>query len=352
MTETAWRKISPLLLPLTPLYSACMSLRNTFYDRGLFKTHHLSIPVVSVGNVTVGGTGKTPVTLSLAQMLRNPPYKTLPAILSRGYGRKSAGFQIVHNGKRAQCDWKTSGDEPQIYGRRLKRVPVAVDKDRVRGGQTLIDEFKPSLLLLDDAFQHRRIHRDTDIVLLDCNHPLDEMQLLPAGQLRESLDALNRADFIVMTRCEPDNEQHERFWNQMVEKWGAKKLLACRYKIGRLTHFRTGEKLRPNSLKGKTLIGFCGIARPENFKDTLDHFKAEVPYIIRFGDHHVYRARDVERLAMAFNKVKADYLITTEKDAVKLGMLFEALPILIVEVEVEWLRGLDNLHRELSELIS
>ena len=275
-----------------------------------------------------------------------------PAILSRGYGRKSAGFQIVHNGKRAQCDWKTSGDEPQIYGRRLKRVPVAVDRDRVRGGQALIDEFHPSLLLLDDAFQHRRIHRDLDLVLLDCNQPLDTMRLLPAGQLRESPDSLGRADLILLTHFEPDYEPHERYWSSLSERWGDSKLVACRYATGRLSHFRTGERIKPGSLKGKTLIGFCGIARPENFKDTLDHFRAEVPYIIRFGDHHVYRARDVERLAMAFNKVQADYLITTEKDAVKLGMLFEALPILVAEVEVEWLRGLDNLHRELSALLS
>ncbi len=350
MSDSQLNRLSPFLYPLVPFYAAVVKLRNLAYDCGILKTHRLSAPVISVGNVSVGGTGKTPVTLSLAKMLTQPPYSLSPAILSRGYHRKSTGYQLVANRDGAVCDWTVSGDEPQIYARNLNGVPVAVDADRARGGHTLIRHFSPSAILLDDAFQHRRIQRDLDIVLLDSSRKIEAERLLPAGMLREPLSALNRADLIVLTHFTPENDHFEQTWDVMLSRFGEEKVLACRFNFSNCSLLRTGENIELDHLKKKRVIAFCGIAKPSGFSAALDELGLDVPYLIRFPDHHCYKAKDVQRLAMAVNKVGAEYLITTEKDAVKLDGLFSALPILALQVEIEWLRGLDNLHSQLRKI--
>jgi tetraacyldisaccharide 4'-kinase len=304
-----------------------------------------------VGNISAGGTGKTPVTLALAEMLSSKSFKLSPAILSRGYRRKSKGFQIVSNGKATLCDWLTSGDEAQIYAKRLKKTVVAVDADRVQGGKNLISEFSPSVILLDDAFQHRRIDRDLDIVLIDSSRSYKNGHLLPAGIFREPVSSLSRADLILLTNFQLNDEQSEKWWEILTEIHGEKKLSACQLRTGICTSLRTGKRVSNESLRDKKIIGFCGIGNPGSFSHTLESLNAEIPYIIRFPDHHRYKPRDVEKLAMALNSASVDYLVTTEKDAVKLGGLFEALPILVLEVEVEWIRGTENLERELQDIL-
>ncbi len=349
-SDFIWRIAIILLQPLSLLYGWGVKLRNFAYDRRILRIQKLTHPVISIGNTTVGGTGKTPVTLSLAEILSKPPYKLTPAILSRGYRRKSNGYQIVSRGKGPVCDWLTSGDEAQIYAKRLRRVPVAVDADRVRGGNNLIDEFSPSVILLDDAFQHRRIHRELDIVLLDSSRPIQSMSLLPAGANREPASSLYRADLIALTNFRSGNEQSERWWDTCIEKHDIKKLLACRTRPDKCTLLRKEKRISIESLKGKKLIAFCGIGNPGGFSHTLEEIGADIPYLIRFRDHHRYESKDVEKLAMALNRSGADYLITTEKDAVKLKGLFEALPILVLEIKIEWLRGFENLEREFMKI--
>jgi len=307
--------------------------------------------VVSVGNLSAGGTGKTPVTLALARLLQQPPYGVKVAVLSRGYRRKSKGFQWVSAGAGSLCDWEASGDEPQIFARRLHGVPVAVDADRVRGGAALVKEYSPRIILLDDGFQHRRLARDLDLVLIDPQRdPKD--RLLPRGLLREPLSSLGRADLVLLMAQDVDSAVFEQSWKYCADQYGEDRLIACRSHGSGCYELRSGENVPLEDLSGARLLPFCGIAKPENFLLTLGGLGAEIPVLIRFRDHHVYGLRDLERLAMVYARKKAQYLITTEKDAVKLSGLFHALPILVLQTEIEWLRGFENLQRELNRILT
>jgi len=351
LSEALWLRLHPLLLPFVPLYQLGVSLRNFAYNEGIFKTYRLSVPVISIGNLTVGGTGKTPVTMALAELLSKQPFKEKLAILSRGYCRKSSGFQWVRDTKGNVSEWTQTGDEPQLYVARLPKIPVAVDADRVRGGNMLIDEAAPSLILLDDAMQHRAIHRDLNIVLHDSHLPWSEAHLLPAGSLREPISQLKRADLLILTNYDQEVDICKRTFRESAELFDPAKMLTCRLEIKGCRFLRTGKKLSVSDLRNKKLVGFCGIAQPERFLDTLESLEAIVPYIIRFKDHHAYGSKDVERLAMTFNKCSADYLITTAKDAVKLGGLFDALPILALDTEIQWLSGFETLKNKLLDLL-
>lgn len=337
------------LRPFSGLFAAVVYLRNRFYDWGVLRARRLPVPVISVGNLSAGGTGKTPLVLSLAKMLRDPPYQKAPAVLSRGYRRKSTGYQLVSAGEGPLCSWEVSGDEPQLMARKLSRVPVAVDRDRVRGGQALMGAFSLRVILLDDAFQYRRLRRDLDIVLLDAQRDLND-SLLPLGLLREPLSALKRAHLILLCSQSDAKTHFDEAWRTGSSFFGAERLAAFRTKPSGCFDLRSGESVPTSALSGKRIIPFCGIAKPAGFLKTLEEVGADFPYLIRFPDHHHYKPADVERLAQAYVRHQAHFLITTEKDAVKLGGLFVALPILVLQIEIEWLRGLENLRRELNRL--
>ncbi len=351
MSEDLWRKARPFLLPFVPLYRVCAALRNASYDLGWKKIHHLPVPVISIGGITVGGAGKTPVTLDIARRIQRPPLRSRPAILLRGYRRRTSGYRLVSDGTRILYDVRDSGDEAQIYASKLRRVPVAVDADRCRGGMELVEQFHPAAILLDDGFQHRRLHRDLDIVLLDVHYRSNDRLLLPAGPRREPLSSLKRAHLIALTGYDPRDECCRRAREEIAALCGEERLLGCRTKIQSCRNLRTREKVPVRSLKGKKLIPFCGLANPDKFARTLVDLEAEIPYLIRFPDHHFYRARDAERLAMTFNAAQADFLITTDKDAVKLQGLFEALPILVLEIGINWVLGKERLEMALENLL-
>ncbi|MCX6639163.1 MAG: tetraacyldisaccharide 4'-kinase [bacterium] len=350
MSEKLWCSLAPLLLPPSWLYRAGIYLRNLAYSSGYARITRLPVPVISVGNLSAGGTGKTPVTLSLANILQSEPYQAVPAIVSRGYHRKSSGYQLVSSGDGPLIDQLQSGDEPQIYANRLKHIPVAVDENRVRAGQTILRHFSLSTIVLDDAFQHRRLHRDLDIVLVDSDNSLYTERLLPAGYLREPITSLHRADLIVVTRFDANNAGKNSLFESLSHQFGAEKMLTCRTRTSRCYHLRDLKLMTLENLSKLVLLPFCGLARPEGFLNSVRQLGCQAPCLIRFPDHHQYHVRDVQRLAEAYTKSGVDYLITTEKDAVKLGGLFQALPILVLEIDIEWLSGMENLHRELSRI--
>lgn len=346
-----WKILRPFLYPFSWAYGLVIFLRNMAYDLGWIKAKRLNVPVISIGNLSAGGTGKTPVTMALARMLKSPAFRLRPAALSRGYRRKSKGFQLVSAGKGPLCAWADSGDEPYLLARSLPGVPVAVDVDRYNGGSELIRRFNPDALLLDDAFQHRSLHRDLDIVLVDAGRDL-RGHLLPAGLLREPLSSLRRAGLIVLTHFRPDEPIHQSIWKALARTLGESRLAACRTRPSGCLELRTGQTLPLIDLNGTRVVPFCGIAKPESFLAVLETAGADFPFLIRLPDHHHYSTRDVERLAEAYARTHAQYLITTEKDAVKLEGLFAALPILVLQIEIEWLRGKENLERELFKLFT
>jgi tetraacyldisaccharide 4'-kinase len=267
------------------IFAAAVALRNALYDRGVFKVRKLARPVVSIGNISVGGSGKTPFVIALGELLQQRGIEF--DVLSRGYGRRSTEIAVVDpNGTPEQF-----GDEPLLIARKL-RAPVIVGADRYQAGLLAEKRFSSKLHLLDDGFQHRRLHRDFDIVLL----PAEDQRgsLLPTGRLREPLSALKRADAIVL----PDSSEKPLHAKSV---WRARRQVEI-------------------AADGR-LIAFCGIARPRQFFDALQAAHQEIAGTLAFRDHHRYTQRDIDRLLDLKKQTGAPGFVTTEKDAINLGTL-------------------------------
>jgi len=272
-------------------FAAAVWLRNKLYDRGTFKIHKLSRPVVSIGNISFGGTGKTPLVITLGTLLKQRGIEF--DVLSRGYGRKSKGTMVVDpGGSPVQY-----GDEPLLIARKLG-VPVVVGADRHQAGLLAESKFPQNKLhILDDGFQHRRLHRDFDIVLL-ANEDLGNT-VPPLGRLREPLSALRRADIIVLpeaTAVAPPP----------LPAWRSRRNLLFIVPMNRV-------------------VAFCGIARPQQFFSGLKKSGVELADTIVFPDHHRYRQSDIDRLLQAKSRTHAQGFIATEKDAINLGALVTQL---------------------------
>jgi tetraacyldisaccharide 4'-kinase len=271
--------------PVSAIFGAGVALRNALYDGGVFNVRKLARPVVSIGNISVGGSGKTPFVIALGELLQQRGIEF--DVLSRGYGRTSTEIAVVDpNGMPEQF-----GDEPLLIARKL-RAPVIVGADRYQAGLLAEKQFSSKIHLLDDGFQHRRLHRDFDIVLL----PAEDQSgtLLPTGRLREPLSALRRANAIVLPGP-------------------AEKPLQAK-SVG-------GARRQIESAADGRLITFCGVARPQQFFDALKAAHQEIAGTITFRDHHRYAQRDIDRLLALKKQTSASGFVTTEKDAINLGTL-------------------------------
>jgi tetraacyldisaccharide 4'-kinase len=288
--------------PVSAIFGAGVALRSALYDRGVFKVRKLARPVVSIGNISVGGSGKTPFVIALGELLKQRGIEF--DVLSRGYGRRSTEIAVVDpNGTPEQF-----GDEPLLIARKL-RVPVIVGTDRYQAGLLAEKQFSSKLHLLDDGFQHRRLHRDFDIVLL----PAEDQRgtLLPMGRLREPLSALKRADAIVL----PDSAEKPP---QAKSVWRARRQIEI-------------------AADGK-LVAFCGIARPQQFFDALKAAHQAISGTITFRDHHRYSQRDIDRLLDLKKQTGASGFVTTEKDAINLGTLsaqLQPLRTTVLRIDLE-----------------
>jgi tetraacyldisaccharide 4'-kinase len=289
--------------PLAAIYGAGVRLRNGLYDRGTLKQKKLAGPVVSVGNLSVGGAGKTPFVLLLGELLKARGMKF--DVLSRGYGRHSRGVALVDAGGSA----RDFGDEPLLIARRLG-VPVIVGEERYHAGVLAETKFGPQLHLLDDGFQHRALARDFDIVLVTPEDARD--QLLPAGRLREPLASLGRADVVVLASgASPASFPAD----------------------GKCWRVRRG--IAPKNVPSRPVV-FCGIARPRNFVLQLRTAGIEAAAEAFYGDHHAYNEKDIRDLLALRHKSEADGFVTTEKDAINLGGLLTALdPLAVIPVTME-----------------
>jgi len=329
--------VSPGLLPGLVLgiasggYGLAIRLRNALYDRGLLRVQRLPVPVVSVGNLTVGGTGKTPLVIHLAGFLRKHGHR--PAILSRGYGGRPRGpVEVVSDGERVLCEPGVCGDEPFMMARRLPGVPVLTGPERFLTGRDAVDRFGADVLLLDDGFQHRRLHRDADIVLIHARRPFGNGRLLPGGPLREPLAALKRARWIVRSGPGPAGGGKEV---PPVLPGYDRPVLRAFYRPSRLIRAAGGEVLPPGFLEGKRLCAFAGIGSPEAFRRTLESLGATVAAFPAYPDHHRFRREDLDEIRRTGAAGDASWYVTTEKDAVRLSGMEAALPeLLILEVDL------------------
>lgn len=311
------------LYPVSVIYGWVMAIRNFMFDKGFLKQHSFPIPVIVVGNLTVGGAGKTPHTEYIIEKLRS---KYHIGMLSRGYKRRTKGFVLAGTNSRPE----DIGDEPYQMYRKFRHhdVMVAVCEDRVKGVEEMLKiDPKLSLVILDDAFQHRYVKPTISVVLTEHNRPAYNDFLLPFGRLREPFKALERADIVIVTKC-PDEMQpmQYRIFKQHLDLYPYQKLSFTRYR------YLTPVPLFPENAEiggldtlnylhpGQSLLAITGVANPRPFIRYLRRFKAKVK-TIRFSDHHNFSQGDMQEIADAFKALKSKdkYLITTEKDAVRLA---------------------------------
>jgi tetraacyldisaccharide 4'-kinase len=306
---------------LSAIYGTVIGARNSLYDRGVLPAQRLDGPVISVGNISAGGSGKTPFVMLLGELLQVRGIKF--DVLSRGYGRKSRGVLLVDPaGLPGQY-----GDEPLLLARKLQ-VPVIVGEDRYQAGSFAESEYGAQLHLLDDGFQHRALHRDFDIVLITPQDATD--RLLPAGRLREPLTALHRADAVVLTS-------------------GAS---AASFPLERKLVWRVRRGIATQNIPPRPVV-FCGIARPQNFVLQLRASNIEPAAEAFYRDHHAYSEKDIRELLALRQKCDAGGFVTSEKDAVNLGPYLSALePLAVVPVRMELAdaaNALDTMLRAIAE---
>ena len=334
-----------VLAPLGVLYGLATRARRALYKRGALRIHQTGAPVISVGNITTGGTGKTPLVEWIARALARENHR--PCILTRGYGRVNPGKRVVvSDGQHILADAREGGDEPRLLAETLLGVAsVVADADRVAAARWAEENLQTDVFILDDGFQHLRIARDLNLLTVDATNPWGGGRLLPCGRLREPLKEVARADCIIITRA----EQREALDSLMEE---AGRLSQGRPVIPSRLRTRTVRPL-DSSASGKTeptdhaspahhhfppspIAAFCALGNPGSFFAHLRNDGHTLVYTRPFPDHHVYSQQDLDTLVHEAKRDGARALLTTAKDAVKLRSLFFDLPCYVLEIELEF----------------
>lgn len=349
---------------LAVLYKRVVAVRLLLYKERFIHDHHLGVPVISIGNLTVGGTGKTPVVELLAKALRDRGRRV--AILSRGYKSKrqskppllermGAGVglvakpkplppRLVSNFERVLItDSYVAGDEPLMLAMNCPGVPVVVDRDRVNGGLYAIQELGADVLLLDDGLQYLRLKHRHDVVLVDRTAPWGTGRMLPRGTLREPPKNLRRASYIFITKSEGDNEEliaEIRRYNPVAD------IIECRHRPLHLQNIHSGEIISLEELRGKFVGAISGIAVPQSFENGLRKLGAKVDVYQRFNDHHRFSEREIKAFVERCVRRDAHFIVTTEKDFVRLPAMPEAdVPFCFLRVEIEIVRGREHFDK-------
>jgi tetraacyldisaccharide 4'-kinase len=315
-------------------------------SRSLKHQQRLPCRVISVGNLTVGGTGKTPAVIAIAEEAEKRGY--FPCILTRGYRGKAEGPCFVSAGEGPLLNVDEAGDEAVLMAEKLRGVPVVKGANRYEAGmfairhlESLTSEVSPRLLfILDDGFQHLRLYRDTDILLIDSANPFGNRKLLPTGRLREPLREIKRADIIVLTRIQEGSEGPYPAPDGLTTEIRRHNPDAPIYRSAHLpVGLRTlsGEDMPLTVLEKKPVFGFCGIGSPPAFRDTLIRTGADVKGFMAFADHHSYDGADMKRIAGNARECGADWIVTTEKDIMRLRGIarMENLAALCIAFRIE-----------------
>lgn len=319
-----------MLTLLAHLYGKIADLRNRLYERGVLDSHHLGARTISIGNITTGGTGKTPLVAYVASILVDRGERV--CILTRGYGRKDPKKRVlVADGERVLADATEGGDEPaELAQKLLGKAIVIADADRVGAAEWAIRKFGVTAFVLDDGFQHRRMRRDVDIVCIDATSPvgfgqagsLRSGRVLPAGRLREPVANLGRADVIVITRADLVDDISD-LRSQISD-------LAPKASVFESAN----EIINADELLGHRAYLFCGLGNPASFYEEVRRTGIEVVGSNTFADHHLYSQKDIARVESDARAAGADLLLTTAKDAVKLSALEFAMPYHVVHIEI------------------
>jgi len=352
------------LKQLSRLYAFIVQTRLWLYQHGIFRHHTLGCQVVSVGNLTVGGTGKTPIVEVFAKSLQKQGRKV--AILSRGYKRDEPPFLqrvidrirmktkaqlplVVSDGKHLLLNSDVSGDEPYMLASNLPNVTVLVDKNRVKAGQYAISKLGCDTLILDDGFQYFHLKHRLDIVLVDSTNPFGNREVLPRGILREPIRNIKRASFIFITKSKGDGAEELR--KQLREHNPNAEIAECRHSPKILKDVYSREEKTLDFLQGLNVAAVSGIAVPKGFEDELVRLGAKVLYHRRYADHHRYSQQEILNIINKGLDRGASAIITTEKDAVRFPMIERRdLPIYFMRVEIEMLSGAEDFNECISRI--
>lgn len=346
------------------VYERAVQTRLGLYRRRIFRPQELGCPVVSVGNLTVGGTGKTPVAEMLARELQKRGRRV--AILSRGYKSVPRPFlqrlrnkvfkhldlfppRIVSDGQSVLLDSRLAGDEPHMLAKNLPGVCVLVDKDRVKSGLHALRHFDSDILLLDDGLQYQRLRHRIDVVLVDRQAPFGNEHLLPRGTLREPPANLRRASYIIVTKSGPEPDEALLARLRLLNRTAA--IIECNHAPRHWQDIKTGEKFPIEHLRGRHVGAMSGIARPESFEEGVRLLGANVEIAKAFADHHRFTKKEILRFLEWCDRRSLDALVTTEKDAVRFPDIDNPpVPMLFLRVEIEILRGREHWEDLLARL--
>lgn len=346
------------------IYRAVVQTRLWLYKTGIKRRFPLGCQVISIGNVTAGGTGKTPMVEKLARELADEGRKV--AILSRGYRKKERGFwekladrtkrgglppppRVVSDGKRLLLDSEMSGDEPYMLATNLPDVVVLVDKDRVKSGRYAIRKFGCDTLLLDDGFQYQKLMHRRDIVLVDRTNPFGNGHVLPRGILREPAKNISRASFICITKARSGDTTALR--SRIRELNATAGIMECNHDPTALVDAFTRERHGLEKLRGMRVYAVSGIAAPLSFENSLEKLGATILERRHFADHHRFSQQETIEIVNRAQEIGADAVITTEKDAVRMTRIDRrAVPVLFLRIELVFLDGADEFRRCVNEI--
>jgi len=310
--------VGPILSALSVLYCSALYTRRAWYRLPWSGKKTLPCTVISIGNITLGGTGKTPTVIDIAGViLRNGKQ---PVVISRGYGRQDESLlSIVSDGRTIQHDPVRNGDEPVLIADRLAGVPVVVGADRYQAAITALRDFQPDVVVLDDGFQHIRLGRTIDIVLVDASAPFGNGKLFPAGILREPLTALKRAHAVLITRAGLKSELSSL--EETLRRYTAAGIFTSSHVPLDLVNIATNETRPLSSLRGTSVFAFSGIARPASFLTLLESLGAVVKSSSTYPDHYAYEKNDLANIFRQAADEHVNMIVTTEKDGVRLRAL-------------------------------
>jgi tetraacyldisaccharide 4'-kinase len=353
-----------ILFSLSQVFHVAVKVRRFLYNVRILRDSTLGVQVIAIGNLTVGGTGKTPVVEKFARELQDAG-RTV-AILSRGYRSKppplpkrllnkllfredSTPPRVVSDGKSLLLDSETAGDEPYMLASNLRDVVVLVDKDRVKAGRYAIERFGCDTLLLDDGFQYWKLRgRRRDIVLIDCQQPFGNEKLLPRGTLREPPSHLARASTIFITKSDGNTEQLRK---RIAKHNPTAGVIECVHHPLYFEDVFTGERQGIEFLQGKRIASLSGIAQPESFEQSLIRLGGELVYTKRFADHHRFSQQEMLNAINRGKKRQAQLIVTTQKDAVRFPKIDRRdLPIYFMRVEIKILRGAKDFQDCVSQI--
>jgi len=331
----AW-VIRALMWPLSLVYCGGLWVYLAAYKVGVRKRFRLGVPVISVGNITFGGTGKTPAVQTICRMLADQGKRV--AVLSRGHGGSARGAIVASDGERIMANSTEVGDEPIMLARTLPGVPIVVGKDRRATGMLACSRFAPDVIVLDDGMQYWQLHRDLEIAVLDAKRPFGSGFVMPMGDLREPASGLRRADVVLVANAREIGDAGFQALVDRVEKLsGRASVFRCAHEPVCLVNPETGESTSLRWIKGRRVLAFCGIGRPRSFLDMLDGLGAVVPRSIVFPDHYPLSGVDLQRIIYEAEACRAEAVITTEKDIARLGtpIPITKLYALVIRLEIE-----------------